>query len=52
MTMLSVYGLVSKYGAKAAAWESWLFVAAIAIDRIFGRGARAVRAYAPFRSSR
>ena len=45
MTMLSVYGLLSKYGANAAAWESWLFgfIAAIAIGRIFGRGARAVR---------
>jgi hypothetical protein len=41
MTMLSVYGLVSRYGAYAASWESWLlgFVAAIAIGRLFGRGA-------------
>jgi hypothetical protein len=44
MTMLSVYGLVSTYRANRAAWESWLFgfVAAIAIDIIFGRGGGAV----------
>jgi len=45
MITLSVNGVVSTYGANAAAWESWLcgFVAGIAIGGIFGPGAGAVR---------